>query len=418
MLPRLPLTTAALIAAAMISGCASYDETVAQEVTVKSTPEGATVTINGMKMDAVTDTSFVLKRDRDYVIELSKGGYKPARTRINHRAIDAKEGPTAELESTRVELKLEVDTEATAAAEAAKAKSEAFAKAITPVTAALAATASAVETAVKLNNEAGDIVNDALGESKDSGAPLTDAAKNLEQARADLAKNETDDARSGAKAARKHLGKTSAKLADAKTGLDKARAAVAAARTKAGECAKAIADAKAALTEAAPLAVGDAELTTVKNKTAGIKNLTDYLAETNAKLAMTEAVLAKADAAYAETQASLTAATGAADKFDAELAKAAEDAKQAALAAENARKAEAELAAKQAEQARLAAEADKAAKLAAEEKARDEAAAAKAATPVKTATGNVFAKHKLRQQLKDGKITREQFDERMKELDR
>ena len=99
-------------------------------------------------MDRTTDTSFVLNRDSDYVIEVSKSGYKPASLRVNHHATgsDAEGAPKFELDDTAVNLTLE-PAAAPAGAPAAAAAPAPVAGRTAGVTAAVDAASGALDAA-------------------------------------------------------------------------------------------------------------------------------------------------------------------------------------------------------------------------------------------------------------------------------
>lgn len=185
-----------LAAAALISGCASYDKVANQEVSVKSVPDEASVSINGQAKDKLTDTSFILNRNSDYVIEVSKAGYKTASIKLTHRATgETTEGaPRFELDKTDVSLTLEADPAVKAAADAKEAADKADAAKI----------AEATQNAVTAVAAANAVADKALESAKDA-ADLDDAesaVKASEKAAADAAEDKTDKAVAEAKEAK------------------------------------------------------------------------------------------------------------------------------------------------------------------------------------------------------------------------
>lgn len=61
--------------------CCSIVHGSSQDVVISSYPAGAKVTINGEEK-GVTPTAVKLSRDNDYVVQLTKEGYKPYAARL------------------------------------------------------------------------------------------------------------------------------------------------------------------------------------------------------------------------------------------------------------------------------------------------------------------------------------------------
>ena len=109
MSPRRLFPLSALVFAAALSGCSSDVDTVDQEVSIKSSPDEATVTIDGVVREEKTDDVFKMSRDRDHIVQISKDGYVTASMAVGHRSTGAEfDGlPRSELDESTVSLTLE-----------------------------------------------------------------------------------------------------------------------------------------------------------------------------------------------------------------------------------------------------------------------------------------------------------------------
>lgn len=103
-------TSVFVAAAVIVTGCSSVD-VKNQEVSVSSTPDDATVSINGKVMSDTTNTSFTLPRESNYVIVVSKTGYLSATVQIQPLPTGAEaEGlPRFQLSSTNIKVTLDED---------------------------------------------------------------------------------------------------------------------------------------------------------------------------------------------------------------------------------------------------------------------------------------------------------------------
>lgn len=73
------------MAAVLATGCATLFSDSHRRVSMKSEPEGATVTVNGMYMGE-TPVDFVLDNHKEYVVEFNMDGHKRATCVLNTNA--------------------------------------------------------------------------------------------------------------------------------------------------------------------------------------------------------------------------------------------------------------------------------------------------------------------------------------------
>lgn len=79
---KIALLAVSAASIAMFSGCAGMFSGETQMLTVKSNPEGAKVTINGMQIGQTPLTAPIVKK-KDLLLTLSKDGYKDVTTPLN-----------------------------------------------------------------------------------------------------------------------------------------------------------------------------------------------------------------------------------------------------------------------------------------------------------------------------------------------
>jgi hypothetical protein len=65
-----------LLSSVLLAGCATMMHGVDQEVPVSSSPPGAEVRVDG-ELHGVTPLVLKLRRESDYLVEISKPGYRP-----------------------------------------------------------------------------------------------------------------------------------------------------------------------------------------------------------------------------------------------------------------------------------------------------------------------------------------------------
>ncbi len=309
MLNRYILTSSALIAAAVLAGCSSSIDPVAQTVAVSSSPDDAIVTINGKVMDRTTDTTFVLNRDQDYVIVVSKTGYKPATTRIGHIATGAEApgAPRFELTESKISVTLEEDAssptaektdtlasekiardeaEAKVAREAAEAKADEEAKV-------------AAEAKIKAEHEASEAkaAADAKAKAEQEAADMK-AAEEAKEAAEAKAKTEHEAEEAKAKAEQAEI--TARAEAKAKAEEESAKEA-AIAKASAEASAEATAKAAAATDEkvadlGTQLSASEKNLASANEKIANLETQLDQAKDTAAWSAKASPVAASAKA--------------------------------------------------------------------------------------------------------------------------
>lgn len=79
---KIALLTASVATVAMFTGCAGMFSGETQMLTVKSSPAGANVTINGMPIGQTPLTAPIAKK-KDILITLTKDGYKEVTAPLN-----------------------------------------------------------------------------------------------------------------------------------------------------------------------------------------------------------------------------------------------------------------------------------------------------------------------------------------------
>lgn len=79
---KIALLTASVVSVAMFTGCAGMFSGETQMLTVKSSPAGANVTINGMPIGQTPLTAPIGKK-KDILITLTKDGYKEVTAPLN-----------------------------------------------------------------------------------------------------------------------------------------------------------------------------------------------------------------------------------------------------------------------------------------------------------------------------------------------
>ena len=79
---RMILGVVAMVGSIAFSGCAGMFSGQTQVLTVKSTPDGANVSINGVQMGQTPLTTSIIKK-KDLLLTLTKDGYKEVTTPLN-----------------------------------------------------------------------------------------------------------------------------------------------------------------------------------------------------------------------------------------------------------------------------------------------------------------------------------------------